>query len=128
MNELKLKDTPNERVLNLFQGLEVILDNYLRTNPEDKEEAQTYLGYVRKALAGKFDELPEPEAKPTIETQPAQSEPLTQQKQLNTLDWAGWQQATLQQPIQSAQQQVQSTEDQQQYIQNALDWGQFWRR
>jgi hypothetical protein len=54
------KDTPNERILNLFTGLEGFLVNYIASNPKDKEEAVKYLGYIRKGIEEKYEDLPAP--------------------------------------------------------------------
>ncbi len=61
--ELKLKDSPNDRVLNMLQSIEPLLISYVQTDPEDKELAQKVLSNLRKALAGQYDKLPEPSVK-----------------------------------------------------------------
>lgn len=58
-----LRDSPNDRVLNMLQSLEPLILNYIKSNPEDKELAEKALSNLRKALAGDYEKLPEPQAK-----------------------------------------------------------------
>ena len=72
----ELTDSPNERVLNMLQSFEPLLINYIKTSPQDKEAAELALSKLRKALAEKYDELPEPkEKKAEVKEAPASMNP-----------------------------------------------------
>jgi hypothetical protein len=85
-----LKDSPNDRVLNMMQGLEVLLNAMLEKDKDNKELAK-YLGYVRKALEGAYDKLPQPAVKPYVKEQPAQALPMGTYVSVENI-WEQWRQ------------------------------------
>ncbi len=60
---LQLDDTPSQRVLNVFVGVEAVLIKYVEEHREDKE-AKIILADVRKCLAGTLGALPAPDDNP----------------------------------------------------------------